>query len=580
MKKVLQQSYHWLVLLIAWFAVSVSAMAGEPVTIDLTAAQPTAQNLTISWGEYAKSTGGIEFYNASDGYALTLEATDGFTIAKVEFSGLRRFNQWSSNFISFGTPSTGFTTQSDALWIWESEEGEEEVTFKAASGGDCDFYCSTITVTLNEPAPSDPVDYTVTAPSGVDVTIFGDAVQGGVYNTDKKIKDSDVKVSGVPSGYKAEVAVDNRAHTVTVTLRQLVLAHMTAINPEGGTLSLDDNESGLSYITITMDTYLESGFSFSSSNAPDGFTITDESGTSYPFYANGSEPYVDTWWGTTTKYNSFYINVSDAIKTPGTYTLHIPAGAIEAFEEGKANEEINVQWTIKAAEQFRIDGWENVTADGERNDYAYKSLTGFTVTAPSGVTFGHIADDAKVQISAGYDEEYNAIYNDVPASITIVDGSVKIVFTTPYTVKGSYSFTLTEGAIVATDGRTSKPFRMSASVDPNTYFSISMASALEAAAPVSSFDITLPEGVTVASVGESFTAYNQPVSVTSWTQNGTVLTINFADDVLPNDVWFNVSFPEGFVTAENGSISSSANSYNHKLNGPSYTTGCKPEREA
>lgn len=341
-------------------------------------------------------------------------------------------------------------------------------------------------------------------------------------------------------------------------------ATVTSVSPVAGEIKLDDNEYGTSQITITMDgvwdadVYAESveavaakGIVFT---APDGCT---------------SAPRALYMWGGYDNIAIQFPSADPAFKTPGTYTLYVPANLNTI--SGKGNPELTYTWTVlpKSTFEFSRNGIEATGEQGSNPWGPMKSLTGFKVAVPEGVTLANVPASVSVNVSVDQEEAAAVI-----CAVVLADGYLTFTFPTAYNEKCYVSAEVPAEAFTTTDGLKSKAFSASLSVDPNTYFDLSM-NAVECESPLTSFDITLPEGLTADIVGESFKySYWQDgnhegsVTVTSHSQSGNVLTINFAEDVLPLDVWFTVEFEGGFVVATDGSISYRLSVDNNKVTAP------------
>lgn len=135
MKKFLQQSYHWLVLLIAWFAVSVSAMA-QDVTIQL-------KQWSDKSSEQSYTDSGVTVHYFQDGmgqseaniylgnWPLDVTSTNGKNISKIVLSNGRSLN---GVYAIDGKGS--MTSSSTSSCTWEAGSGKYTlVTFKSTT--DC-----------------------------------------------------------------------------------------------------------------------------------------------------------------------------------------------------------------------------------------------------------------------------------------------------------------------------------------------------------------------------------------------------------------------------------------------------------
>lgn len=354
-------------------------------------------------------------------------------------------------------------------------------------------------------------------------------------------------------------------------------ATITNFTPNA-TVSLDDNEYGLHYFSLYFDANLTADYGSYSGQSIDGFSLTDAAGNSFAL------SYVQGWNGS----NNVNFASADAITTAGTYTFHAPEG-IFTFEGNKVNAELNLVWTLTPAEKFAF-GWGDAQAQGTKKEGAsewdpFKTLTGFKVNAPEGVVFDHLAEGVKLQTSERDPETWQPVYSDVEgATVELKDGAVVITLAEAITEQGYYSYVLPEGSVFDTDGRYNKELSLNANVDPYSYFELDCGNpsaweGLVFETPFNKLVITLPADVTATEVGETFTGsyyqdgnYDLTFNVTGYTQEGQKLTINFTGgDAVPvstesAEVWFSLSFPQGFVkTADEFYLSSSKSVINNKL---------------
>lgn len=337
-------------------------------------------------------------------------------------------------------------------------------------------------------------------------------------------------------------------------------AAVVSVSPAEGNIDLNVNEYGLGSMTIFMEgNWDKSVFAGEGNPVPAGVTLVGPDGA-----VTINDSYGFCMWE-----GSDQINVNHtpySLTTPGEYTLHIPAGLNTI--NGKQNPEMTFTWTVTAASTFKVDSWGGVVALGEKsNEWTMKNLTGFQINAPEGVTFASIAEGAKLQTREWGEEGY--VYADVEATLSVNsdENTVLVTFPTAYTEAGSYSFTLTEGAIVATDGRTSKEISLSASVDPMTYFDITVTPAdggtIEG--PLDRLVITIPEGITVSAISTT----NQVnfggwmCDPKEWKQEGNVVTLIFPEDKAYAPGWgFWYTIPKGLLITDGTSTNNSVYAYN------------------
>lgn len=375
--------------------------------------------------------------------------------------------------------------------------------------------------------------------------------------------------------YRATLTITQPANgqngAIIVSYTEVPTARVQSVSPAEGDFELDAHEDGLTSITVFMDgTWDASVYAGDGNPVPEGVSLVGPEGA---VTINAS--YGFCMWK-----ESNQININHTpygLTTPGQYTLHIPAGLNTI--EGNPNPEMNFTWTVKAASQFSF-GYYDTEALGEGEGYDKKTLTGFKLFAPQGVTF--TLNSAmkpviqKVEYAEG--EDYmggEATYTDVPATwnVNTTDNTITITFNEPYTENGSYQFAIPEGCIVAADGRTNKEVSLSASVDPTEYIDI-VSTTPESYAivdgPFTSIVLNLGSELDPAKVtfGKTIEINNTEVPVTA-TLSGTKVTLTFDDTIIyygTNDN--NFFIPERFITTTDGAFSRSERMWNVQINAP------------
>lgn len=364
--------------------------------------------------------------------------------------------------------------------------------------------------------------------------------------------------------YRATLTIrqpaDGKIGAIIVSYTERGKVGYERINPAVGTISLDDNEYGLHYITVFMNGTWEQDI-----DDVKGITFTDDQGKAVPFnpvyLAKNSE--------------QINVNLTESLITPGTYTLHIPAGLGTLTADGESdlvNEEMSFTWTLQAAEYFKFD-YNDIVAQGEGEGYDKKTLTGFKLFAPQGVTFTPNSAMKpviqKVEYAEG--EDYmggEATYTDVDATwnVNTTDNTITITFTNSYTENGSYQFAIPEGCIEAADGRTNKEVSLSASVDNTVYidFVATPEGNTTITGPVAGITLTFPEGTNLTGAKFDLDKVSVNGSTTFTLQQPTVaanvVTIPFDEPL--NEGYFNYIINTGFATLANGAVSTSAFGYN------------------
>lgn len=314
-------------------------------------------------------------------------------------------------------------------------------------------------------------------------------------------------------------------------------ASVDRTDPATGDYDLNNHLDGLSSINVYLagdDEFTQFGYYASEGNMPEGINVTDAQGNVTNYAVDG----IMSWNG----YSFCIVNLAKPIREAGTYTINIPAGVLPLADEEKTSPEMHLTYNVKAATVFEIDNRDGVTAQGNRKDNGgLKTLTGFEITAPEGVTFDAIASDAKLYMQGEMNPE-TWTYGDpveiegVTFSFGTTKQTVLVNFSEPYAPEASesYTFILPAGTITATDGRTNKEISLSAYVDPVEYFDLVVTYPAEdnAAAPVDHITVQLPEiGAKLATVKETgWSLSSWGVEVDHWNLDGNELTIYFKDN--------------------------------------------------
>lgn len=328
-------------------------------------------------------------------------------------------------------------------------------------------------------------------------------------------------------------------------------------NPAPGSYSLDDRDYGFQYFSVYFEETMSEDVSIAKADlAAAGITLHDAEGRDIEFGDNGVNAWADDVY--------FNFSAKEAITTPGTYTLHVPAGTF-FFGETVTNPELNLVWTLTAAQYYTVQS-DGVKALGDRMDpenegSSLKNLRGFEITAPEGVTFqsvdgvklylaperggmmGEETDAADLTEATGYSISFGTTQQTILVSFD------PVLAPAGYT---SYSYIIPAGSIAANDGLTNKQISLSASVDPTVYFDLVVTYPAEgnAQAPVDHITVELPEGLEVESVDRTNIYFNGPnATVDSYTQNGRELTITFADHAAQAGDYASYSIPSGAIIA-------------------------------
>lgn len=355
-------------------------------------------------------------------------------------------------------------------------------------------------------------------------------------------------------------------------------ATVSRVSPAESTIALEDEYDGLRYITIYFKEKITENFTaFSAEQLPDGFSFTDPDGKEITL------EYLTGWADS----DNIGITTKSLQRTLGEYKLHIPEG-IFTFEGGKKNPVLDYTWTLTAPSTFAM-GYYDIAADGQvKSDGQLKNLYGFTLTAPEGVTFASVAADAKVIIPGEMDYETGTRTEDEEvegATITLrEDGTIYVGFEPAYAPAEytSYSFVIPAGAIIAEDGRTSKEIRLSASVDPVSYFDLVTATEKETTSKTNTFNtytITseynawanltglLNADSFKGEVEVSYGSNVQSQPVAGFTVNDDKsITLSFAKDfTVPFEQYYTVKLPAGFIAFPDLALTSKKADYYNNI---------------
>lgn len=232
MKKFLQKSSAWLVMLVAWFAVSMTAMA-QDVTWDFstdshfTRIPETKDGLTVN---VAYLDGAANLYSndltVGESHYGWLQISSENTITKIVFHEIPGWQGMATLVCSDGS----FTSMSNSVSTWEGSANE--IVFSSTS----DVYCSYIEVWFGA---VDETNYTlefVDAPSGASVTIDGkEYTANDSWTVAKNLNANSVKNIVEPEGYYAEVNYDASNHKFTVTYKHWYIYNIVTNNANGAT---------------------------------------------------------------------------------------------------------------------------------------------------------------------------------------------------------------------------------------------------------------------------------------------------------------------------------------------------------
>lgn len=226
MKKFLQKSCAWLVMLVAMFAMSMSAMAQDATfsmssgSFDLVAnqgqaTQVTAKGSMTSWSGFAEFNG--------DGHFLVLECQGNYEITKVVFTGVAGWNAsiYASQMkVKDVSEEIGALTLTYEVFKWE---GNSKIVRFEQNGSQLDVTFSGCQVWLTAVAPSDPITYTVNftgeVPAGCSATLGEDTFSS---NWSKEVaqdfNESDLNIT-TTADYYADVTYAAENHTWTVEFK-------------------------------------------------------------------------------------------------------------------------------------------------------------------------------------------------------------------------------------------------------------------------------------------------------------------------------------------------------------------------
>lgn len=296
-----------------------------------------------------------------------------FNIAKIEFDCIDNLN------ISANVGSVDNSADLTKVWTGSAQS----VTFSA--GGD--LMISRVRVYLEDLAPK---EYTVSItgnPSEAKITYNGNQYADGDTFTAIGLN-SEAITATVIEGYVYNVTIDGT--TIKVEYSETPSIKIDYVTVSWGT---DHLESGAMIESIpNVQVYMNEAFDYMGS-VPVGMTFTD---------GDGNEQNI-TYFGESGYNKYFYFGFNETITAPGTYTLHIPAGAIKNTTTGLENKEINFQFVIPTPVQFAAPTL--TPAEG-----TVESLKEFTLTAPAGVTFNTERDLSNITINGStqyiYDYEY------------------------------------------------------------------------------------------------------------------------------------------------------------------------------
>lgn len=226
MKKFLQKSCAWLVMLVAMFAMSMSAMAQDATfsmssgSFDLVenqgqATQVTAKGSMTSWNGFAEFNG--------DGHYLVLECQDNYEITKVVFTGVAGWNAsiYASQMkVKDVSEEIGALTLTYEVFKWE---GNSKIVRFEQNGSMLDVTFSGCQVWLTAVAPSAPIEYTVNftgnVPAGCSASYGDDTfTSNGSFEVAKSLKKEDLNIT-TTADYYADVTYDAENHTWTVAFK-------------------------------------------------------------------------------------------------------------------------------------------------------------------------------------------------------------------------------------------------------------------------------------------------------------------------------------------------------------------------
>lgn len=338
---------------------------------------------------------------------------------------------------------------------------------------------------------------------------------------------------------------DATVKSITVYVNGLPPTYATvkSVLPAPGDVQIGGSCYGLSDIMITMDgVWDNSVYNTASQPLPDGITLVGPDGpvTIAPDYG------FQMWYLTdyfTIRTEPYYLT------TPGTYTLTIPEG-INTIN-GNPNPAMEYTWNVLAKNEFAFDYYDTCPIDeGEVCDHWHwsKQLDGFTIKVPEGMAFADLPSTVTIEVAVGDDD-----YAPVTCGVAYADGVLTFTFPEAYTEKATVWVKVPYHTFTSTTGATNESFYCSFIVDPTNYFYFGLYSDQVRMAPVSSLELYIPDGLEVAKVADTFLVNYEPVGITSYSQNGNILTLNFSEDALPLNTDLTFGFDLGFVVCTDGS---------------------------
>lgn len=366
----------------------------------------TIGGVTINGAVYS---GYLDIWNSS--WTATISSSS-FEIEKIEFECVQNYDMGCS---------VGSMDNSTKTWTGSAKS----VTFTA--GGD--LYISRVRVYLKTPELQ---EYTVSItgnPSEAKLIYGTDQYANGDSFT-AAVSESDLSATEI-AGYVYNITIDGT--TINVVYSEAPSIKLDYVTVNWGT---DHLESGAELEKIeSVQVYLQDAIDYID-GVPTGMTFTDAAGNeqtiSYCYMQGGYDSSMNYI------YNGFYFSFSNTITTPGTYTLHIPAGAIKNTTTGLENKEINFQFVIPTPVQFAAP----VLTPAEGN---VESLKEFTLTAPTGVEFDTTRSLINITINGNTENIYNYEY--------ATDGSaLTFSLSSEYTTDGTVTVVLPLGFVRSTVG--------------------------------------------------------------------------------------------------------------------------------
>lgn len=219
MKKFLQKSCAWLIMLVAMFAMSMSAMA-QDVTIQLKqwnnmSSEQNYSTSGVTVHYFQDGMGQSEANIYKDNWPLDVTSTNGKNIAMVVLSNGRSLNG------VYADESKGsMTASSSSSCTWEAGSGEYQlVTFKSTT----DCYAGQIDIWFESDVPSEPITYSVNftgdVPAGCSASYGDDTfTSNGSFEVAKSLKKEDLNIT-TTADYYADVTYDAENHTWTVAFK-------------------------------------------------------------------------------------------------------------------------------------------------------------------------------------------------------------------------------------------------------------------------------------------------------------------------------------------------------------------------